>query len=285
MKARLIALFACLLLAGALALPAAADAGQVDLAKKQTRAKVTALGGKLIKNSCRAMGKKGIRGVKCRWVYARLFPPTLTRNCKGSSRLPYKGKKIRFETEKCSTDKGATSVNELLPQKLLLEGYESTSAFCFTTLGDGYNCEWEAVHFTPNAMEDCKGTARSADKTVTLAVGSCVVNAQATLAQTAVKAVLASRGLSPDRVNCKLVDGVGCDWEASHGSSGWRYLCEGRATAATAAGPFNVDRCDLHTSGLAPLNPGENGSQAFGVNEGWPLYPGKLDLLLSLIHI
>ena len=214
------------------------------------------------------MGRGGKKGVKCNWFSARLFGGTKTRNCKGDSLLKPKGKKIKFKTQSCKDDKGATAVNGLLPQKLLDGGFTSTYVFCFTTLGNGYNCEWQGVRFKSAVTEGCRGTARSANKQINFKVSGCATHRELTAVQTGVSGELAARGLSPGQVSCLPGAAITCSWIAYTESGGWTYHCEGKATAPGPEGPFEVGGCKLRAPDLAPLT--ANGSpRLFGVNEIW----------------
>lgn len=256
--------------------PATAQAGIKGKAKKKTKKRIQKLDARPVKISCKRTKKDG---VKCKWTYAKLLGSSTVRNCKGESQLKRKRGRLRFRQRGCKGDRGAGAVIELLPAKLLQEGYEATSVFCFTTLGSGYNCVWEGLSFKPSAIEDCSGTATSRDRTVTINPAGCTPNAELTASQASVKSELTSSGLTPGQINCRPGSPIECTYEASTASGGWRYSCSGSASGPNALGRFSVERCDLSAPAEAPLTPTPGPHPTFGVNEGWTLYPGQLRML------
>jgi polysaccharide biosynthesis protein PslG len=260
--------------------PGPAEAGQVGIAKRLTKEKIVADGARVIKNDCRSMGRGGKRGVKCNWFAARLIGDATTRNCKGYSLLPKRARELgTFTTERCTTDNGATAVNGTLPAKLLDQGFESTYVFCFTTLGNGYACVWQGLRHKPAVIEECDGTATSADHEVTIRVGACKPSSVASAAQAAVKALLSQQGLTPGLVACRPGGTISCSWEASRSSGGWKYSCSGTASALTVLGPFNLTRCNLSAPDLAPLGPAPGPHPEFGINDVWASLEPKIPAL------
>lgn len=256
-----------------------AEAAQLTIAKEQTKAQIVADGARVVKNSCRLLGRGGKNGVMCRWVSAQLIDGTETRTCKGTGYLKPKGSQIEFATDRCKLDKGATSLNGLMPQKLLKQGLDSRYTFCFTTLGRGFKCVWEALRHRPTVIENCKGTARSYNGATKIKVRSCTKEPVASEAQAVVKTLLAQQGLTPELISCRPGTAIDCTYEASRSSGGWKYSCTGTATAPSPAGPFDLSRCELGAPKLAPLTPTPGPHPLFGVNEGWRQMLPQLDRL------
>lgn len=276
-----VAILTCLVLVLGLA-PATAEAGIKGQAKKATKAKIKNLGAQPVKISCRVKGKKGRDGVKCKWTFAKSAGGSSVKNCKGLGLLRKKNGRLKFKQSGCKADKGAKAVAELLPDKLAKKGYEATSVFCYTTLGYGYKCKWEALNFKANVIEDCRGAGRSKDKKVTTTLNGCATNQTATSAQSSVKDALAGQGLTAGQVNCRPGSAIECTYEASEQSAGWTYYCEGAATAAKPEGPFDVDPCDLHAPDEAPLTPAPGPHPFFGINDTWAAIPGQISRLGEL---
>ncbi|MGB6425813.1 MAG: hypothetical protein WBF18_11095 [Solirubrobacterales bacterium] len=275
------AVLACLTLALGWA-PAIADAGIKGQAKKATKAKIKSLGAQPVKISCRVKGKRGRDGAKCKWTFAKTAGGSSVKNCKGLGLLKRKKGKLKFKQSGCKADKGAKAVAELLPAKLAKQGYEATFVFCYTTLGYGYKCKWEALSFKADEIEDCWGAARSQDKKVTITVKGCATNEIAAAAQSSVKDALAALGLTAGQINCRPGSPIKCTYEASQRSGGWTYYCEGGATAQKPEGPFSVDPCDLHAPDEAPLTPALGPHPFFGINDTWASIPGQIGRLSQL---
>jgi len=273
-----LALVAALLGAGVIAAthPATAEAGIKGKAKKKTKKKVMKRGGRPVKISCRKTKKKG---VICKWTYAELLAAGSVRNCKGSSKLKRKRGKLRFRKRGCKSDRGAAAVIGLLPDKLLNEGLEATSVFCWTTLGNGYRCAWESLKFNLASIERCEGTALSRDRKVTISPQGCSADEELTAAQAGVRGALSNKGLNPGQIDCRPGSPIRCEWTASTSSAGWIYSCSGAATGSDPYGDFNTGNCKLSAPDEAPLKGQLGPHPAFGVNEGWPNFHGQLPAL------
>lgn len=247
--------------------PAIAEAGIKGKAKQATKKKIKKRDGQPVKISCRQTKKKG---VICKWTYAELVGSGSVRNCKGSSKLKKKRSKLKFKRSRCKADRGAGAVMSNLPNKLLDEGYESTFVFCFTTLGNGYRCKWDALQFKPASIERCSGTATSKKRNVKIKLSRCSRDAVLTAAQGTVRNALAGRGLNPGQIDCRPGSPVKCDWVATTSSAGWEYSCTGTASGS------DIGACNLQAPEEAPLTDALGGHPTLGFNDDWNSLSGQL---------
>ena len=180
---------------------------------------------------------------------------------------------LRLQRSGCRRDKGATGLLALLPAKLAKRGYERGHGLCFTSFRrGGFNCDWEALRFTPNAVKDCSGGLRSRHQRVRISRSHCAPNPGATAAQSGVKSALGALDLDAGLVKCFPGSPVECGYRASMRSGGWTYGCAGEARAATPDGPFDLDRCELHAPAKAPLRARPGPHPVFGINDVWASY-------------
>jgi len=258
----------------ALLAPGDAGAGIKGKAKSATKSALKAADLEPVRIGCRAIGKKGRDGIRCRWVAAeRSGSATLA--CRGTGELPAKRADLRFKRSRCKRDKGGTNITAGAPDRLAKKGLEATDAFCWGLLGKGFLCRYEARRFGDRTY-DCRGLAKLRGKRFKLRRKKCDVNAPATAAQGSVGSALAAGGLKPASIQCRPdTGGFKCGWRALRGSGGWTYHCEGTAKTG-AGGPANLGPCNLSAPEKAPLGP-PNKSLHFGVNEGWGTMLSEID--------
>lgn len=251
----------------------AAEAGIKGKAKRATKAAIASAELEPVQIKCRALGKRGKNGVRCKWVAAERRGANAYA-CRGKGDLPSRRSDLRFRRDRCKKDRGGTRVTRSVPDRLAKKGLEATDAFCWGLLGKGFLCRYDATRFADRTY-DCRGIAKLRGKRFKLRRKRCQVDGPATAAQGAVGDALARRGLAAESIRCRP-DGAAwrCGWRATQGTGGWRYHCEGTAIAPSG-GAVELDPCDLDAPDVAPLGL-PNPDLHFGVNEGWGTMLGEV---------